>query len=215
MNAVEVPPGPPEAAVAPPKFDLAKEVQAQLAEMRRESFENFPPESLAWLALPPAWTESLAKTCGFPVKLVGDFIASTHAFGLCAEASEAGSDGRAHREFWMPEAARVDVLADLQRTMGTRFLHEQAVKIAAGIIRADQALRAGETRSSEGTRFFRKQAVKGGTKREALRAEEPPGREKEGTLPAEIAQVRPVSPVLIQWASLVNRTAEDFAAGAA
>src|SRR5260370_22827380 len=47
-------------------MDARSSIAAQLTELRQQQFSIFDEDSLAWLAMTPAWTERLAEATNFP-----------------------------------------------------------------------------------------------------------------------------------------------------
>src|SRR5262245_7165186 len=77
-----------------------QEIMARLADIRRRRMSTFSPRTLAWLALPPGWTEPLAVRCEFPHQYSGlrDFLTQARKAGLC----EVSADTSEMLSFWMP-----------------------------------------------------------------------------------------------------------------
>jgi hypothetical protein len=124
------------------------------AEQRAELLSSFDPRGLAWLALPPTWTERLAAACHFPVagESLERLLDRMEMAGLCnrSDPSEPPeTDGlpdaliqqasvtEEERFFWMPAADRPDHIAKLLRDLGPAFLREEAWTVANSINASD------------------------------------------------------------------------------
>ena len=66
----------------PSREELMREVQEMVdreRQNRRAQVQSFAPAPLAWLALTPAWTDTLAVACVFPVGAGGPQLLSSIA----------------------------------------------------------------------------------------------------------------------------------------
>ena len=71
------------------------ELQQRLDRVRRQRSESLPVRSLAWLALAPAWTETLAIDSHFPLEglTLAQFLEQATAAQLCAQGTSGASSG--------------------------------------------------------------------------------------------------------------------------
>ena len=109
-----------EAPASREMFELA--FQNYLAESRRERISRFRPDMLAWLALPPRWTDRLAQQAGFP-GWDDTFPTAAANEGLCAR-TEASPDDRpqwyaaeveARLAAYLPAGDHADLLAKVKQ----------------------------------------------------------------------------------------------------
>ena len=114
---------------------LQKQAEELLANAMKSRFQRFDPESLAWLVLPPAWTETVARTCDFPTGTLNldAFLDEARAAGLCERGQFVFHDGQTDRSFWISDAFRSQVLQQLRRDSGPRFLEKQTYVIGSRI----------------------------------------------------------------------------------
>src|SRR5690242_20172167 len=70
---------------------VSPDLDQALADINRRRFKAYSPEPLAWLALPPAWTENLASACTFPTGSADleDFLERAAKARLCTRDPEA------------------------------------------------------------------------------------------------------------------------------
>jgi hypothetical protein len=120
--------------------DLDATLQRRIAEMRRSLMSELSAKSVAWLALPPGWTKTLAKICGFPLanRLMDEFLRKAETSGLCRQSVIEDLEGRQEIEFWMPERARAEALVDLRHEIGTASIHKEALEIAQRLLKATE-----------------------------------------------------------------------------
>ncbi|HEX8863674.1 MAG TPA: hypothetical protein VGC06_32145, partial [Actinomycetes bacterium] len=61
------------------------ELHAELERVRERRVDELGPEALAWLALPPVWTDRVARACGFPERPLPleELLARAEAVGWC------------------------------------------------------------------------------------------------------------------------------------
>lgn len=108
-------------------LELARAIQEIEERVRRSRVARFDTQSLAWLALPPAWTEPLAVSCKFPIgssTSLSQFMDRAQAAGLLTVQTEAWGDSEPVRHFWMPDDVRTDVLEQLRSNEGGHSLVE-------------------------------------------------------------------------------------------
>ncbi|HKG22042.1 MAG TPA: hypothetical protein VKC34_09095, partial [Blastocatellia bacterium] len=133
------------------RFNVAlKSLFDREQQQRLEELGLFDPRSLAWLALAPAWTEQLAARCEFPTgnfTSLTEFLSRAEAAGLCTRNTSTDIDGSQMSHFWMPEAARVNMLNSLRQKPGVAFLHDSLAEIAELIMEA----RGGDAEPIEAT----------------------------------------------------------------
>lgn len=74
--------------------DVERAFQSVLARRRKQLFEKFDKDDLAYLALVPAWTDQLARDCQFPVsnKPLDQFLTEARAVGLCLKRESTSSE---------------------------------------------------------------------------------------------------------------------------
>jgi hypothetical protein len=103
---------------------------------RLEQIEKLDAESLAWLALPPVWTDSLAEACSFPSGKQGltSFVRRVESVNLCSSKESIGVDGGKVFQFWMIEAARHDAVETLVGRKGQQFVTRTLRDIANRIL---------------------------------------------------------------------------------
>ncbi len=91
---------------------LPPEIAEALAGIEQARFAAFPHESLAWLALPPAWTEQLAHACRFPQRPeLEAFLDAAVKAKLCSRD---------------PESAAGEPAAETARTLAALWRHLQS-----------------------------------------------------------------------------------------
>ena len=102
---------------APVTFSM-ETVEQMVADARRQRLEPFPPESIAWLALIPRWSQRLADVVGLAAETesLDAFLQEAQAAGLVDRADHSG-----RHVFWMPSATRDEVLDQLTGGMGGSY----------------------------------------------------------------------------------------------
>ena len=121
---------------------LREEIQRELDAQFQQQFAQFGRESLAWLALPPAWTEPLAEASNFPTDTLGlsPFLDRAANAGFCVR--RAGSSSESGGSFWVPDDARERILLKLKTDtgFGAAKLQEVATRIGRDILKARNRL---------------------------------------------------------------------------
>src|SRR5262245_28112440 len=94
--------------------DIQTQIRQEIDEQLQEKFGLFDRESLAWLALVPAWTEPLAEACGLPTRDLGlaTFLERASGAGFCTR--RASTPTAAGSSFWMPDDVRAQILLRLK-----------------------------------------------------------------------------------------------------
>jgi len=69
------------------------DVEAALAKRRLATVARLTPEAIAWLALPPLWTEELARVAGFPARDLPALMAECEGLGWCTRRTGANRLG--------------------------------------------------------------------------------------------------------------------------
>jgi hypothetical protein len=116
--------------------DEDQELLARVAAARKRRLNSFPPSTLAWLALPPGWTEGLAHTCKFPRQQsnLREFITQACNAGLCEVSESIPGNHSEEWSFWMPSHVRRQTLLELRvGNDTTSLLRQAAAEIARSI----------------------------------------------------------------------------------
>jgi predicted acylesterase/phospholipase RssA len=121
--------------------ELKRVIQEIKEEVRRSRVTRFDTQSLAWLALPPAWTEPLAASCKFPIgssTSLLQFVDRARAAGLLTVQTETQGESEPVRHFWMPDNVRTDVLEQLRtgNERGHSLVEQEAFRCAERILEA-------------------------------------------------------------------------------
>ena len=103
---------------------LLDELEARVAQRRRERLESYPDNALVYLAVVPYWTAELASRCGFPTGEDGlpKFLERLAAEGLVEQ--RPGEPGQ--ERFWMSGSIR----AEIEAIHSKRELKKAAVEVA-------------------------------------------------------------------------------------
>ena len=98
--------------------DMHAEIRKELDDQFQRRFAQFDSESLAWLALVPAWTEPLAEACRLPTDELGlaPFLDRASGAGFCTR--RASTPTAAGGSFWMPDDVREQILLRLKTDTG-------------------------------------------------------------------------------------------------
>ncbi len=116
--------------------DIGVEVRKALDDQFQKQFVGFTMDSLAWLALPPAWTEPLAEATHFPTDALplSQFLDRAHAAGFCVRRASTAAGASS---FWMPDDARERIIERLKTdtAFGAGKLQEIANRIGREILK--------------------------------------------------------------------------------
>jgi len=122
---------------------IDEKLRSELDSHFQQLFVRFSKESLAWLALPPAWTGPLAEACRFPTGDLGllPFLDRASGAGFCTR--RASSPTAAGFSFWVPDGVRERILQKLKtdQAFGAARLQELANRIGHEILKADQQIK--------------------------------------------------------------------------
>jgi hypothetical protein len=111
--------------------DFLRVLEDEVAASRRENVDRCGPEALAWLTLPPVWTEELAAKVPFPESRLSltEFLAECEKLGWCVRRPAGVTVG--------PEEAAdllVRVLGELAATATDTSIRNQIVEAAVAAI---------------------------------------------------------------------------------
>jgi hypothetical protein len=117
--------------------DLRRALAEELSQAGEEERSRFGDEVIVWLAVAPAWPESIAIQCDFP----GDLMVigpELEGAGLAQRAVVTDAHGDDETHWWMPSAVRRETVAAMQRRDGGEGLIKTATHVAErmGAIRA-------------------------------------------------------------------------------
>lgn len=127
------------ASTAEEAFEI--KLEERLAQRRAAKVKSFDHEALLWLGLVPRWTLSLAEMCGFPAGnlTIADFLNEAAAAGICRSRQVSSIDRKGKRrretEFWVPGAARREMIDQLLRDQWVD-LGNKAAAIAEAVLPA-------------------------------------------------------------------------------
>jgi hypothetical protein len=107
-----------------PSFE--QELERRLATNQRQRLSAFNPETLAWLALVPGWTDQLALDSRFPTGNLNldDFLQQAASAGLVQIQQQ-----KDRTDFWILANLRQDTLSRLQQDAGSSFLLKTCISL--------------------------------------------------------------------------------------
>lgn len=110
---------------------------------------GIPEEALAWIALCPGWSESLARNAAFPTGAV-DLVASWRTFSRLGLCSMTEASAESETRVSMPDDVRAAVLSDLRNDpqFGQPWINRQMAAAGRAVVEAqlrDSALEISQT----------------------------------------------------------------------